>query len=97
MPFFEPPTVAHMEVAVTDGEHSKRFQIETADIVAIGILFLALAASLAAVIVAIGLVLGKVGQDAGVKIILGCVSGAVITGAISRVMVRSSRKTSRSA
>lgn len=55
----------------------------TADIIAIGILILAMAAAFVAVIVAVGFVFGKVSGTDSVKIIGTCVGGSTISGIVA--------------
>jgi len=72
-------------------EGDKQVQIEAADIVALGILSLAIAASFVACVTVIGLVWGKVSEGAATWIIGTCVGGAAISGIVSKLMVRKSK------
>jgi hypothetical protein len=63
-------------------------QIDYSDVVGLGVLLLAVGATCVAIVIAIGLVLGKVTEAAAVKIILGCVGGAAISGLASKLTVK---------
>ena len=69
----------------------RNFSIGTPDIVAVGILFLAMAAALVAVIVAFGFVFGKASGQDTVKIIGTCVGGSTISGIVAALVGRKSQ------
>jgi hypothetical protein len=66
--------------------HRVSFSMEASDIVAVGVLILALGAVLVAVIVSLGLVFGKVPTKEAAEIILGCVSGSAISGVVAALL-----------
>jgi len=67
-----------------------QFSMDTADIVAVGILILAIAAALVAVIVGVGFVLGRVDGTNALKIIGTCVGGSTISGIVAALVGRKS-------
>jgi len=69
----------------------KNFSFETSDIIAVGILFLAIAAALVAVIVILGFVFGRVSGQDTVKIIGTCVGGSTISGIVAALVGRKSQ------
>jgi hypothetical protein len=69
----------------------RNFSIDTPDIVAIGILILAMAAALVAVIVAFGFVFGKASGQDTVEIIGTCVGGSTISGIVAALVGRKSQ------
>ena len=71
-------------VHVAPGAHGRSFSMDTEDIVAVGAVMLCIGGVLAAVIAAIGLVLGRVQGSDAAKIILGCVGGSTIAAIISK-------------
>jgi hypothetical protein len=66
----------------------RQYSIEPADMIAIGILILAIAAALIAVIVALGFVFGKVNGADAAKIIGLCVGGSTISGIVAALVGR---------
>ena len=87
--------IAYGESAVpADSRRSevrKRYTMDTSDIVAVGILVLAIAAAFVAIIVAMGFVFGKVtGADAA-KIVATCVGGSTISGVVAALVGRKSK------
>jgi hypothetical protein len=77
-------------------EVRSKYTLGTSDIVAIGILVLAIAAAFVAVVVALGFVFGKVNGADTVKIVGTCVGGSTISGVVAALVGRkskSSRKT----
>jgi hypothetical protein len=74
-----------------DPKRTKSLQIDPADFVAFGILFLAIAAAFVACVIALGLVLGKVSERVAAEIIIACVGGGAISGIVSKLLVRKSR------
>jgi hypothetical protein len=82
------------EIAVSTGPQGRRFSMDTEDIVAIGALILCIGGLLAAVIVAIGLVSGKVQGSDAIKIILGCVGGSAIAAILGKAAKKNKEKKS---
>jgi hypothetical protein len=66
----------------------RKWNVEAADIVALGVLVLALAASLIAIIIAIGFVFGRVQGGDAFKIIGACVGGSTISGIVAALLGR---------
>jgi hypothetical protein len=58
----------------------------TTDIIAIGILALALCAGIVAIIISVGWFTGSINGNAASKTILGCVSGSTISGIVSALV-----------
>ncbi|MGA8143501.1 MAG: hypothetical protein WB987_06415 [Candidatus Acidiferrales bacterium] len=77
---------------VSTGTKGRKFSMDTEDIVAIGAVILCIGGVLAAVIVAVGLVLGKVQGADATKIILGCVGGAAIAALVGKGAKKGKRK-----
>lgn len=71
--------------------HRRKFSMDTPDILAIGVLVLALGAVTVAIIVAIGLVTGRVSESAASKIIIGCVGGSAISGVVAALLGKKRR------
>jgi hypothetical protein len=68
-------------------DHDKRsFSMETSDIIAIGVVILAIGAVLVAIIISIGFAFGKVPGNEATEIILGCVSGSAISGVVAALL-----------
>jgi hypothetical protein len=72
--------------------NGRHLSIDTADIVAIGAVILCIGEVLAALIVTLGFVFGKVQAKPAEDIILGCVGGSAVGGVIAGVLGRPSRK-----
>jgi hypothetical protein len=72
-------------------ETRKEYTWATADIVAVGIVILALAAAFVAAVVALGFVFGKVNGADTVKIVETCVGGSTISGIVAALVGRKSR------
>jgi uncharacterized integral membrane protein len=85
-------TISDDSVSFSDGTHSRRFSIDTEDIVAIGAIILCIGAVLAALIVALGFVFGKVQGPDATKIILGCVGGATISALVGKFAKKGKKK-----
>jgi hypothetical protein len=64
------------------------YSVEAADIVAVGILCLAISASVIAIIVALGFVFGKTNGPDALKIITACVGGSTVSGIVAALAVR---------
>jgi hypothetical protein len=64
-----------------------QYQVDPSDIVAAGILILAIAAAFVACVTVLGLVWGKVGEKTAAEIIISCVGGATLTGIASKLIV----------
>lgn len=64
----------------------KGLSATTNDLIAVGILILALCAGLAALMVALGWVAEKIDGNLASRTILGCVGGSIISGAISALL-----------
>lgn len=64
----------------------RKYNIEAADIVALGVLALALTASLIAIIIALGFTLGRVSGVDAFKIIGACVGGSTISGIVAALI-----------
>ena len=64
----------------------KKFELDTPDIVAIGVLCLALAAAVTSVIVALGFVFGKASGSDSLKIISTCVGGSTVSGVVAALI-----------
>ncbi|HTB93378.1 MAG TPA: hypothetical protein VK728_11140 [Candidatus Sulfotelmatobacter sp.] len=79
-------------IAVTSGPHGRTFSMDTEDIVAIGAVILCIGGLLAAVVVAVGLVLGKVQGSDATKIIIGCVGGSAIAAILGKAAKKSKEK-----
>lgn len=70
-----------VEKAGQPTERSKRtYSIGTPDIVAVGVVLMALGAMLVAIIIALGFVYGKVPSREAAQIILGCIGGSAVSG-----------------
>ena len=82
--FTDPPS--GKEGAATP--RSSSYTLEAADIVAIGIMFLALAASVIAIMVAEAFVGGKVSGADAFKIISTCVGGSTLSGVVAALAVK---------
>jgi len=65
---------------------TKDYKIESIDIIAIGILFLAISAALIAIIVTLGFVFGYVKASDGVKIVTTCVGGSTLAGIVAALL-----------
>jgi Asp/Glu/hydantoin racemase len=63
-------------------------QATTNDIIAIGVLVLAVCSGLVALIVTFAWIYGKVPKDGAEYIILGCVGGGVLSGIVSALVGR---------
>jgi hypothetical protein len=85
-------TISDDSVSLSDGTHSRKLSIDTEDIVAIGAVILCIGAVLAAVIVAVGFVFGKVQGSDATKIILGCVGGATIGALVGKFAKKRKKK-----
>jgi hypothetical protein len=72
-------------------KRKRSFSIEASDFVAVGVIILAIGAVLVAVIVALGMVFGKLPAKDGKDIILGCVGGAAISGVVAALFGRKSK------
>jgi hypothetical protein len=72
-------------------EVRQKYSFETADIVAVGIVALAIAAAFVAAVVALGFVFGKVNGADTVKIVGTCVGGSTISGIVAALMGRKSK------
>jgi len=72
------------------GKRKRRFSMDTADIVAVGILFLAGAAAIVAIVIAVGFVMGKVNGSDAFKIISACVGGSTISGIVAALLGKKS-------
>jgi hypothetical protein len=72
-------------------EVRQKYSIETADIVAVGIVVLAIAAAFVAAVVALGFVFGKVNGADTVKIVGTCVGGSTISGIVAALMGRKAK------
>jgi hypothetical protein len=85
----------HLEMLISDeddhGGRRRQYSIEPADLVAIGIVVLAIAAALVAVIVALGFVFGKASGGDAAKIIGMCVGGSTISGIVAALVGRKSK------
>ena len=81
------PSVA-FAAAQPNTETRKHYSVETADIVAVGIVVLAIAAAFVAVVVALGFVFGKVGGADTLKIVGTCVGGSTISGIVAALVGR---------
>jgi hypothetical protein len=75
---------------------STRLSADTADVVALGILVLAIAAALVAVVVAIGFVYGRASGPDAVKIITACVGGSTISGIVAALLGRGANRRKKS-
>jgi hypothetical protein len=71
---------------------SRHLSIDTEDISAFGAMLLCIGAVIAALIVSVGFVLGKVEGKAAEHIILGCVGGAAIAGVVGAILGKRKRK-----
>jgi hypothetical protein len=76
-------------------EVHKKYEVDTSDIVAVGILVLAIAAAFVAVVVALGFVFGKVNGADTVKIVGTCVGGSTISGVIAALVGRKPKSSRR--
>jgi hypothetical protein len=72
------------------GGHKRQFSMGPHDIVAIGVVILAIGAVIVAIIVAMGLLFGKVPAKEGSEIIIACVSGSAISGVVAALLGRRS-------
>ncbi len=72
----------------TSGARKRAFSMETPDIVAVGVVILAIGAVLVAAIISLGFVFGKVPGREATEIILGCVSGSTISGVVAALLGR---------
>jgi hypothetical protein len=68
-----------------------QYTVDTSDIVAIGILVLAIAAAFVAMVVALGFVFGKANGADTVKIVGTCVGGSTISGIVAALVGRKSK------
>jgi hypothetical protein len=76
-------------------EVRKQYSVDTSDIVAVGIVILAIAAAFVAAVVALGFVFGKVNGADTVKIVGTCVGGSTISGVVAALVGRKSKPTRR--
>lgn len=72
--------------SMATGARKREFSMDASDIVAIGVVVLAVGAVFVAIIVALGLVFGRVPDYLAAKVILGCVGGSVVAG-VAAVLV----------
>ncbi|HWY52910.1 MAG TPA: hypothetical protein VNZ03_00500 [Terriglobales bacterium] len=79
----------------TKSEVRSKYTLDTPDIVAIGILVLAVAAAFVAAVVALGFVFGKVNGADTVKIVGTCVGGSTISGIVAALVGRKSKPSRR--
>jgi hypothetical protein len=80
------------QINVSTGPHGRSFSMDTEDIVAIGAVLLCVGGLLAAVVVAIGLVMGKVQGSDATKIIIGCVGGSAIAAILGKAAKKNKEK-----
>ena len=79
-------------IAVSSGPQGRSFSMDTEDIVAIGAVFLCIGGLLAAVVVAVGLVMGRVQGADATKIIIGCVGGSAIAAILGKAAKKNKEK-----
>jgi hypothetical protein len=77
---------------VGPNKHTFKFGMEPADTIAFAVFALAIAAALIAVIAIFALIFHRISEEAGLKLILGCVGGGTVAGIVSALMVHQ-RKT----
>jgi len=75
------------------GSGQKQFSMDTSDIVAVGVVILAIGAVIVAVIIALGFVFGKVPGKEASQIIIACVSGSAISGVVAALLGRRNQTT----
>jgi len=75
-----------LRVDATDGGRKRRFTMDTANMMAIGILFLAAAAAVVTMVVTVGLVYRRVNGSDSFKIITACVGGSTISGVVAALL-----------
>ena|ERR1700682_1179480 len=71
---------------------SRHLSMDTEDIIAFGAMLLCIGAVFAALIVAVGFVLGKVEGKSAEHIILGCVGGAALAGVVGAILGKGKRR-----
>src|SRR5271165_3045272 len=81
-PVFAKQDAVRPMAAPEQHEVRKQFTLDTPDIVAVGILVLAISAAFVAAVVALGFVFGKVNGADTVKIVGTCVGGSTISGIV---------------
>ena len=80
--------VEHGPAASPRIEDSQRYSVTASDIIAAGILVLAIAAAITAMMVASAFVLGRVSGPDAVKIISTCVGGSTLAGIVAVLLGR---------
>ena len=73
---------------ISSNSPNRTFSMDTSDVIGIGVIILAIGSVLVAVIIALGLVFGKVPGKEGTEIILGSVGGAAISGVVGALFGR---------
>jgi hypothetical protein len=74
--------------------HKRALVIDPSDLIAIGILILAVGAVLVAIIFSIAVAMGKVPVKDASTVILGCVGGAAISGVVAALLGKKSKERS---